>query len=466
PGGRGGGRNRDGVERLDQGAQPEVLRDAAVEEVHVRPFLRVLVRAELERAQPAPAKRGAAHDSRGPGGLVPAAGARPVDQRDRREHGRQRRGGGDRARHGEGGQIRAEDVEGVLREGEAGAGGHVRPIHDHERAAGLQEIPVRGMIEDRVVVQLRCEIGAGERARGQPEPIRRIEHAARDGVLDVPLEELALELLEDPVAPQRVVGGGERASRDGGDDVDRVEEGPARAAEGDFGAGELLEHAVGEGGGPGAASREREEEQEIVGLVRAPDVLKPVAAARILPGERRVLRPMRAGGKGGRGREDRPFRVHHRPHCTPMPGPIDHWCFSPERAGGYQFPVTWSRIRSSNVPETPAWMAGREQVPMKSDAGSGQSPKPPPSLTENIHPPRTRMLGWNRVVAQLAGRYSAPASAEIANFPLSEERIWLAPTNWTAAWSRSDVTKTPPVSKPLLSPTSGSRPYMAHIVNG
>jgi len=110
-------------------------------------------------------------------------------------------------------------------------------------------------VEEDAIVILGREVAAGEAARGEADAADGRESAAHEGALDIALEKLPLEIGEEPVAVEAIVGGGKTTARDGADRCDRVEH---SAAVGQRGAGELLHDAVGEGGGAGATAGEEQ----------------------------------------------------------------------------------------------------------------------------------------------------------------------------------------------------------------
>ena len=214
---RGLGGHGEGLEAAEQGVEPQVLGQPAVEEVEVGAGLGVggaapgpgqLGRAPLRLGPPGRGV-GGGH----PGRLHVAAAPGPVLKRDGGEQRRQRRRGGHRSTQRHLRQVGADEVELVLRVGEVGAGGDVGGLDQEEGAAGALEIAVGGAVEDRLVVELGEEVGLAEGAGGEAEPVARRENRAGQLALEVPGEDLLLELVEGLLAAQGVVGGRERAAR-------------------------------------------------------------------------------------------------------------------------------------------------------------------------------------------------------------------------------------------------------------
>ena len=180
------------------------------------------------------------------------------------------------------------------------------------------QVAIGRAVEELPVVELGDQVAAAEPRRSQPEPVAGREQAPEERALHVALEEALLELLEDVVAAERVVGGGEAAPGDGGDVVDLVEQPAAAALPGDFGARQLLEGAVGQCRGARAAAGEGEEQLQAVGIVARGDVAEPVASGRIDASDRCVHRIV--GAAGGRGMRRGTTRARAAPRILPRDG--------------------------------------------------------------------------------------------------------------------------------------------------
>ena len=202
------------------------------------------------------------------GHAVPAA-AGPVAQRDRREQRRHRRRGRHGAADGIAVEVGAQQVEALLRELEARRDADVGGVEDQEgplpRAVEVRELRAA---EQLAVEVIGVDIAAGVLARRQPHPVARIEeHRALQAARYIARQEAPPEIGEQPVAVQRPVGRSHGAARDGGDEVDLVEQTARAGAVGrpDTVLGELLQHAVRERRCAHAAAREAHHHPQIVG---------------------------------------------------------------------------------------------------------------------------------------------------------------------------------------------------------
>ena len=99
----------------------------------------------------------------------------------------------------------------------------------------------------------------------QAEPVPRRQRPRQQAPLDVAVEKGLGEIVEEGVAEERVVGRGEAAAGDRGDDVDVLQQrSPAGAVRH---LAQAFHHAEREGGGPGAAAREGDDDEEVVAVV-------------------------------------------------------------------------------------------------------------------------------------------------------------------------------------------------------
>lgn len=145
--------------------QTEVLGEPAVEEGDVGTRW-ILVGLERSGAQQGTARR----PGLGAGGLggglprrrLPAAGPAAVLQGDGREQGRQRGRSGHGPSQRDPGKVGADGVELVLGVAEAGAGGDVGAVDDHEGAVGTLQVAEGRAAGDRLVVELGEEIRRAE----------------------------------------------------------------------------------------------------------------------------------------------------------------------------------------------------------------------------------------------------------------------------------------------------------------
>jgi hypothetical protein len=217
-----------------------------------------------------------------------------VLEHDRAEQAGYRRGGGDRARHRKAREVRAQEVELLLVEREVPAGGHVGGVDLEQRPPGREEIREGGAVEDALVVEIDRELAAVQELAGEAEPAPRPQQLEEEAPLDVLAQEAVLEVVEDPVAVEPVVGGGEAAARHRGDDVHLVEQPLAPPVHDHLGVAELLEHPVGERRGAGPAAREGEEQQHPPGRPLLLDAGRPVAVVGV-PALQGLIRGAEAG---------------------------------------------------------------------------------------------------------------------------------------------------------------------------
>src|SRR5262245_18164785 len=108
---------------------------------------------------------------------------------------------------------------------------------------------------------------SGHSRRWLAEASSLVEDSPDQLALNVPLEKALLILLEEPLAIERVRQCGETATGHACDQVDLVEQRMLVPLHHDRRAPQLLEHAVGKSGRPGAAAGERQE-KECVRVVR------------------------------------------------------------------------------------------------------------------------------------------------------------------------------------------------------
>ena len=275
--------------------EPDIVRQASIHQVDVFPVPRHQLHAVQGPVVASLVRRGALERLD-----VVLRGRRSRRRRiapeaERAQQDRKGRGRGDGARNLVFRQIGAEEVELLLRELKARAVGETGGVHDDERPPGrrdeLHECP---LLEDGLVVELGREIDAAPVGRGEPRPVDRAEHPPEQLALDVTAEKAVLELREDAVAEEPVVGGGEGAARHRGDAVDLAEKGHRRAAKRDGRLAKRLHHTVGEGGRPRAPAGEGEAHEQLVGLFVRQKRVEAVAAVRPVFREPRVQRIVRA----------------------------------------------------------------------------------------------------------------------------------------------------------------------------
>ena len=196
-----------------------------------------------------------------PGRILVAAGAAVVVERHRRKHDRHGRRRGRCARQADLVQIRAQQIEVVLIERKAETGRDVGAVGDRDRPLLREQVGVRRALEQDLVVVLRCKLRAPGAAADVLPPVERVEGARDELALDIALQEALLVLGEQSLSVERIGERREAAPRHAGDDVHLVDQPAALAVDGDLGAPELFQHAVGERRGAGAAAGERQDEQ-------------------------------------------------------------------------------------------------------------------------------------------------------------------------------------------------------------
>jgi len=111
-------------------------------------------------------------------------------------------------------------------------------------------------------VVLDCELGPIE-DRDHADPVVRTDQLEQQTALDVPPEEAPLELGEDAVAVQCVVGRGEAPARHRRDEVHLVEQALALTVDDDLGIPKLLKDAVGKRRRPRAAAGEGQHQEHV-----------------------------------------------------------------------------------------------------------------------------------------------------------------------------------------------------------
>ena len=192
-------------------------------------------------------------------------------------------------------KIGAEQIELILGEFETRAQRHIAGIDRHKGTPSLRDqIAIGAMMKNLVVEIFGHQIDPAEFRRRGARQVDRGEHLAGEFSLNIPFQKPALEIAENSVAVEGVVGGSETAAGHGGNNVDFVEQAPGLSFSGDFSVGEVLKDAIGHGGGTGAAAREGHDNQHVVGLVGAGEIRETIAIGRVMPIQRHVRRVMRA----------------------------------------------------------------------------------------------------------------------------------------------------------------------------
>ncbi len=129
-----------------------------------------------------------------------------------------------------------------------------------------------------MVVGFGGEVDAIEGGTGETPEVDGVGGIEPEVLFAVGIEVAAGKGVEGFFAVEGVVGGGEAAAGDGGDDVDFIEERAFFAGVGDGVFLEFFEDAVGECGGTRAAAGECQEDEEVVGVfVGGREVIETVA---------------------------------------------------------------------------------------------------------------------------------------------------------------------------------------------
>ena len=234
-------------------AQAQVVGQPAIGEMHVVPLLLVRVAAQafdyllqlrriLRRLRQV--RRGA-----------PAV----VLQHHRLEQHRHRR----RCRHRIGqrvrAQVRAQQVEEFLQEGEADAAFEVGGVDHDQRAIAPLQVGEGGALEDGAVVQGGGRVAAAFRR----EPAARAQDPVQHVRGQVAAQEAGLEIAEGVVAVQAVIGGGEAAAGDRADRIDFIQQSPV-AVRADAGIAQFQQHTIRQRRGARPAAGEGQHQGDVV----------------------------------------------------------------------------------------------------------------------------------------------------------------------------------------------------------
>ncbi len=133
-------------------------------------------------------------------------------------------------------QIRADHVELLLMEFEAGEGGHVRCVNRKPRTLiACDQISIGSALEERLIQYLGHEVRATKIGRPEPDPIAgRPEHSGFEFAFPVLPQKARFEVMKNLIAAERIVPGGEGASGQGEDDVQFVKQALLLAFPGDL----------------------------------------------------------------------------------------------------------------------------------------------------------------------------------------------------------------------------------------
>ena len=179
-------------------------------------------------------------------------------------------GGGNGACHRIRGEVRAKHVEFSLRELEALPVCQVGGVDHHVRSPAARAEILKGFVlEEFLVVVLRCEVYPGEVGRRQAKPVHRRGGSAGQPALYVLLQEALAEIDEQPLAEQSVVGSGEGPSGDRGDAVHLIKEAFFAAFPNDACFVQFLQYGIAERGCSRAPARERQANEQLVRVLAA-----------------------------------------------------------------------------------------------------------------------------------------------------------------------------------------------------
>ena len=161
---------------LQDAANPEVVRHAAVDEVDERALLAVHEVLHLPEAlKRAPGRPGAvlgvgnvSHPSR----ILVSAGAAVIVEGHRREHHRHRRRGGRRARQADRFKVGTEQVEIVLIERQSRSGGDIGARCDGDGTRSIEKIAKRCVLEQDLVVVFGRKLRAPGAAADELPPVK------------------------------------------------------------------------------------------------------------------------------------------------------------------------------------------------------------------------------------------------------------------------------------------------------
>ena len=210
-----------------------------------------------------------------------------------KDHGHRGRGG-NCPRDRECRQVGAEQVEVLLHEREAHSVGKVGRVDDDERAAVLDHVGERRPVKHVLFVNFDRPFSAA----GAPEPVERIEKRGLQCALDIAPEKDRLEVVEDTLAVQAVVGGREAPAGDGRDAVDLVQQSHRTSLGRELDIAQRLEDPVRESSGARAPARKREEHLNVIQPRILTPCLERVALGRRRGPERQVFYDPVGGAAG------------------------------------------------------------------------------------------------------------------------------------------------------------------------
>src|SRR5215469_2363127 len=247
---------------VDHAAQGEIVGDAAIQQMYIFGAVGIEIKAiTLGKLMGARQGIGLAFVGAYPGGNAPRALGAEALERDGIEQDRKAVRGRHGTRHRIGQQIRTDQVELVLDELEFQAGVDVGRIDGNQRSSGVLQVGKGRAVKHELVIDLRHAIVGsivGIEQRLCESPWQQI--ASINVGLYVPVQEIILEIREDLVVIETVIGRGKAAAGDRRHDVDFVEQVPLVAVNYDGIIPEAAQNAIAESGRALAAAGKAEQD--------------------------------------------------------------------------------------------------------------------------------------------------------------------------------------------------------------
>jgi hypothetical protein len=169
--------------------------------------------------------------------------------------------------------------------------------HD-QRAVAAVEIAEGCPVEENLVVHLGRHFRPSPAIGPQRAPVFRAQEPRQQVALDIALQKPPLIFIEQLVAVQSIGERGEAAAGHAGDHVDLVQQPHLLSlARHQLRTPQLLEHAIGEGGGARAASGKGEDDEVLLVVVIELARCKPITAVPVDFGDGRIDRTAGATGQ-------------------------------------------------------------------------------------------------------------------------------------------------------------------------
>ena len=326
-------RAADQLDGVEHGAQTQVVGDAAIDELRIAVAHLVVVGFVVANDHGQVGVVGIAlARGRQPGGGAARAAAVVLDDHRIEDH-RHRAGRGHGPRQREAVEVRAQQVEVFLAEGEALARRQVGRVDEDQRRVLADQVAEGGLAEQVLLVVRHRGLGAVVAA----EPLQRVEQAAQQGAFDVAPQEPRLEVLEEAVAVEAVVGRGEAAAGDRTDDVDRLQQAALGTLQAHAGVAQFLHHAVGQRGRARAAAGKRHRQRQLVrALVQGAVEGFQRVAGPVLPAQQGLVVDDTEAGAGAHQNGGRQRRGPQGPGLAAVAGfsPVGRIRFSRDTHGG------------------------------------------------------------------------------------------------------------------------------------